>query len=73
MQTVLVFKTTVTNHNQVKQIRPVLDQLLSPPEKWTFDLEDCDNILRVVAQTLPADAIINTLNQAGFSCEELAD
>jgi len=71
MKTVLVFKTSVTTKGQISRISPLLDNLMDESEKWSFDLEDCDNILRVEAISLQATAIINNLNQAGFSCVEL--
>ena len=42
-------------------------------EKWNFDLEDCDRILRVEAFTLQASVIIEKLNLEGFFCAELED
>ena len=47
MKTVLVFKTSVTTTGQISRIGPLLDNLINESEKWNFDLEDCDNILRV--------------------------
>ena len=73
MKTVLVFKTSVTNPGQISRISPLLNNLMEKSERWNFDLEDCDNILRVEAISLQAAAIINNLNRAGFSCVELED
>ena len=69
--TVLVFKTSVTHPQQVRQLRPLLDALVDRRGQWNFDLEDCDNILRVETQRLPAMAIVSALQVRGFACEEL--
>ncbi|KAA5540378.1 hypothetical protein [Adhaeribacter rhizoryzae] len=73
MKTVLVFKTSVTTSSKVNRLKPLLDKLMATGEKWNFDLEDCDNILRVEAISLQADAVIQNLQKAGFSCAELED
>ena len=64
---VLVFKTSVTRKKHVERLRAGL----SPLGRWSFDLADCDRVLRVEA---PADApaIIRLLARYGFRCEELA-
>ncbi|MDC8001133.1 hypothetical protein POV26_08795 [Aequorivita todarodis] len=68
---VLVFKTSVSVKNQVKKLRPLLDKLTRQNGNWNFDLEDCDNILRVETQLLKAENIATTLRNQGFYCEEL--
>ncbi|WP_457130154.1 hypothetical protein [Mucilaginibacter sp. HD30] len=69
---VLVFTTSVSAPHLVDSIKPLLS---SRPEieEWNFDLEDCDNILRVVSDDeLSPRQIELLLKGAGFSCEELA-
>lgn len=73
MKTVLVFKTSVESYYHVGRVKPALDKLMQPAEKWNFDLEDCDRILRVEAFSLQASSVIEKLNHEGFACEELAD
>jgi len=73
MKTVLVFRTSVTTSQKVGQVKPVLDSLMDTSEKWNFDLEDCDHILRVEAVSLQPSVIIQKLNKAGFACVELED
>lgn len=51
----------------------MLNELMGSGEKWNFDLEDCDHILRVEAVSLQAPVIIRNLAKAGFFCEELED
>ena len=71
MQTVLVFKTSVEKKNEVSQLSPFLNQLINPSGRWNFDLEDCDNILRVETPAVAPGHVINTLRERGYLCEEL--
>lgn len=73
MKTVLVFKTSITTTDKIRVVKPLLDKLMDTYEKWNFDLEDCDNILRVEAISVQPSVIIDNLNNAGFACEELED
>lgn len=68
---VLVFKTSISKKNHIKKVKPLLNQLMDKKGYWNFDLEDCDNILRVETQTLASTAICNVLINQGFLCEEL--
>ena len=70
---VLIFKTTVTRHREVKQLRPVLNRLIPPGDKWNFDLEDCDRILRVETQNMPVHKVEEALLLNGYFCTELED
>ena len=67
-----VFKTSVTNTKEIEILKPQLDIQLEFA-KWNFDLEDCDNILRIESKTETAEQIIRLLNKNGFECEELPD
>ncbi|WP_308993489.1 hypothetical protein QLS71_011965 [Mariniflexile litorale] len=71
MKTVLVFKTSISKKSHVKTIQPFLNNLISTNGYWNFDLEDCDNILRVETQTIKSDTVSTILNNHGFVCEEL--
>lgn len=44
-----------------------------PRKKWSFDLEDCDRVLRVETNSLSPEEINHVLRTAGFDCEELED
>ncbi|MDG3583424.1 MULTISPECIES: hypothetical protein [Galbibacter] len=68
---VFVFKTSVNNQKDIKRLQNPLNQLMHQNEQWSFDLEDCDNILRVESLQVKAYNIANTLNILGFSCEEI--
>ena len=71
MRTVLVFRTSVEKKKEVHRLSPILDQLINPSGRWNFDLEDCDNILRVETPVVASGVVIETLNKNGFHCQEL--
>ncbi|MDQ6472213.1 hypothetical protein RB619_16295 [Flavobacterium sp. LHD-80] len=64
---IYVFKTSVDSPSKLESATALLNELL-PETLWNFDLEDCDNILRIDSEldivTLLAD---NTI----FDCVEL--
>lgn len=68
---IYVFKTSVKRQGEVKKLRPSLNKLVDNNGHWNFDLEDCDNILRVETQSLNAPMITLLLKNKGFHCEEL--
>lgn len=62
----------------VETLRPVLDNLFGENDvheykKWSFDLEDCDRVLRVEANMISPEEIFDVFQNAGFECEELED
>ena len=67
---IYVFKTTVDSKLKLESATAVLHELL-PHALWNFDLEDCDNILRIDS----ADNIIHSIKVLfkiyDFECEEL--
>ena len=67
-----VFKTSVKTREAVNHLKPQLDKILSAA-LWNFDLEDCDNILRIDSQLEISSDVIQLLKYEGFECEELAD
>ena len=67
-----VFKTSVTSQKDVKRITPHLIELLIQ-SKWTFDLEDCDKILRVESEQDVSFQVVSILEKLDFKCEELLD
>lgn len=71
MKPVFIFKTTVATYAQIKSLKPKLDKLIQQADRWNFDLDDCDNILRVESTACNADEVIKTLQLAGYDCEEL--
>lgn len=67
---IYVFKTSVKTKFQVKKLKPDINKVLLN-EKWNFDLEDCDKILRIDNEENIILPIINLLKNHNFDCEEL--
>ncbi|HTQ64084.1 MAG TPA: hypothetical protein VMI12_04765 [Puia sp.] len=67
---IYIFKTSVKTKNQVKKLKPHITNML-PNEKWNFDLEDCDKILRIDSEENIVLKITDLLNIHKFYCEEL--
>jgi hypothetical protein len=67
---IYVFKTSVRTKSQVRKLQPHIDTML-PAEKWNFDLQDCDRILRIDSEENIVLKITALLNIHKFSCEEL--
>ncbi len=65
-----VFKTNV---EQPEQSQMLIHRIRShiPDGKINFDLEDCDKILRVEAESISIQIIIKLLEQHGFCAEVL--
>ncbi|OYX27053.1 MAG: hypothetical protein B7Z06_04820 [Flavobacteriales bacterium 32-35-8] len=67
-----VFKTNITKQKQSKQILEKLNQSF-PKYNIDFDLEDCDNILRIenpIGDVLN-DHVIKLISEVGFYIEPL--
>ncbi|MBW3520432.1 hypothetical protein [Flavobacterium sp. NKUCC04_CG] len=67
---VRIFKTNVSNLIQGNHI---MRSLLAhyPNSVINFDLEDCDNILRVDARGVQSEDIVSQLQNLGFQCIEI--
>lgn len=65
-----VFKTNV---DAIEQSEILVEKLNChfPGSKINFDLDDCDKILRVEAESISHHSIIALLNEHGFSAEVL--
>ena len=63
-----IFKTDIRDS---KQSESIINQLMElfPMWKINFDLEDADNILRVEAEHISLQTIIELLNKNGFKAE----
>jgi hypothetical protein len=64
---IYVFKTSVSNALELESATMILKKELKT-SKWNFDLEDCDNILRIDSEIDIRDFIIQ--NEV-FNCIEL--
>jgi hypothetical protein len=69
---VMVFKTNIRFKKDVKAIASLMDSS-SAIIKWNVDRSDVDHILRIESFNDNIQEIIDTINKAGYSCEELAD
>jgi hypothetical protein len=67
---IYVFKTSVKTKRQIKELMPEIDKILSKV-KWNFDLEDCDNILRIDSEENIVTVIIDLLKKHHIECAEL--
>ncbi len=67
---VLVFKTDVSSLKQVGKVEALLT-CFDVIDSWNFDLEDRDNILRIVAHGLSPRHVETVLRKAGIKCKEL--
>ena len=69
---ILVFKTNLTDVKRISDIESTLD--VHPNIfKWNVDLQDHDNILRIVANNIEGSEVETLLLNAGYYCEELKD
>ena len=67
---ILVFKTNLTDTKRISDIESVLD--IHPHiYQWNVDLNDCDNILRIISKNIEAAEVEQLLLSAGYYCEAL--
>lgn len=64
---VLIFRTSVSSRSDFEQFTTSLNAF----GKWTFDLDALDRILRIESDQAHTEAIMKTLWNHGFCCEEL--
>jgi hypothetical protein len=64
---IYIFKTSVDTKLKFELATVLLNRLLVN-DIWNFDLEDCDNILRIDSETEITESI---LNNEIFDCIEL--
>lgn len=69
---VQVYKTSVQTSIQANRLKTLLLEHF-PGSKINFDLEDCDNILRIETTVMLPRLVIDLVVAAGFACEELPD
>mgnify|MGYP003585518849 CR=1 FL=1 len=69
---IYVYKTSVGTKSAVQQLQPYLNKIVQQLA-WNFDLEDCDNILRLEACPNCSAKVVQVLLDQGFECSELED
>lgn len=67
-----VFRTNVEQSSQAEWLIEILHERF-PHSDISFDLEDCDRILRVASHDAIFKDISLVLKSQGFLCEELQD
>ena len=69
-----VFKTNVSNAGHADMLVGKIHELFAD-YKANFDLDDCDNILRVASRSgyIEPSSLISFLNYHGFQAEVLTD
>ena len=69
---VLILKTNIRYKKHLKDVAPLLngqDSIL----RWNIDLQDVDKVLRIEADDMALNDVVQLIQEAGFHCEELAD
>jgi len=66
---VYVFKTSI-NQNDERLVNSTLRSII-PQSRWSFDLEDCDKILRVESEKDIVEILCYNLEIKGINCIEL--
>jgi len=67
---ILVFKTNLTDTKRISDVESSLD--IHPHIiQWNVDLNDSDNILRIVSNQIEGKEVEQLLFSAGYYCEEL--
>jgi hypothetical protein len=69
-----VFKTNISKNRDARRVAKMLADTL-PACKISFDLEDCDRILRIeaVKGEVNCRQVITLVQKNGFACEVLPD
>jgi hypothetical protein len=67
-----VFVTNVSHKGQAEVITTVLHNHF-PGLSISFDLEDCDRVLRIEHDGVLSSEIIDLVRKLGFHCDELRD
>lgn len=67
-----MFKTDINSASLIESVKPLLNscQYISD---WSIDIEDIDNVLRIISVELSENEIIEIIKSKGFICEALPD
>jgi len=65
-----VFRTNIVNSNEAAEIAGKLAEKL-PGSRISFDLEDCDRVLRIEAAHVCPEEVCGLLLASGYHCERL--
>ncbi len=67
----LILKTSVRTEEDIEGLKLSSNEIFKQA-RWTFDLDDCDKVLRIDSQTDILQYVIKLFRDKGFVCEELA-
>lgn len=67
---IFIFKTDVSNKKKAAEVGLLLNAI-EAVRNWNFDLEDCDNVLRIECTGLVPGRIESLLKAEGYICEML--
>lgn len=67
-----VFKTNVDSPHKASELSEALTHRFVF-SRVSFDLDDCDRILRIAGDAINAGSVIAFVNQRGFECALLSD
>ena len=70
MDQIFIFKTNVSSRELVGKVEVVLKSI-SQIKQWSFDLDDCDRVLRIVSLNLEPMMIEQLLGTEGIYCEHM--
>lgn len=70
-----IFRTTVHCPQAAAALLGQLSAVLPGPARISFDLDDCDRVLRVHTPGQPLDVarVVGLLRESGYLCEPLPD
>ena len=70
-----IFRTSLNCPDVAAALRRQLAAQLPPGTRISFDLDDCDRVLRVQTPGPPLDVarVVATLRESGYLCEPLPD
>ena len=75
MNRILVFRTNINTDERIHRAACRLCKLLGRSAgagcRWSIDLEDCDNVLRIETESVTETDIIRLLQKAGLECNVL--
>jgi len=66
---IFIFRTSI-EPQEIDTVNGILRTII-PQCTWNYDLEDCDNILRIESANNISELITFHLKENGFTCEEL--
>ncbi len=67
-----ILKTNVISLTMKEALALQINEI-SQIKKWSVDYQDCDGVLRALAEGICINELIQLMKQWGFECEELND